>query len=90
MYLDLYKGLGLKPGDLSEYDTLLVGFDGKMVIPKGMIRLSVQTGIKVVEVDFIVVDAFSPYTTILTWPWLHVMGVVSLTIHVKVKYPIKP
>ena len=28
MYLDLFKGLGLKNEDLSKYDTLLVGFDG--------------------------------------------------------------
>ena len=39
MYLDLYKGLGLKVEDLTKYDTLLVGFDGKMVIPEGWIRL---------------------------------------------------
>lgn len=31
MYPDLYKGLGLKPEDLREYDNPLVGFDGKMV-----------------------------------------------------------
>ena len=33
MYLDLFRGLGLKNEDLSRYDTLLVGFDGQMVIP---------------------------------------------------------
>ena len=33
MYLDLFRGLGLKNEDLSKYDTLLVGFDGQMVIP---------------------------------------------------------
>ena len=32
MYLDLYKGLGLKVEDLTKYDTPLVGFDGKMVM----------------------------------------------------------
>lgn len=35
MYLDIYKGLGLKLVDLSKYDTPLVGFDGKVVTPKG-------------------------------------------------------
>ena len=35
MYPNLYKGLGLKPKDLSKYDTPLVGFDGKVVMPKG-------------------------------------------------------
>ena len=28
MYPDLYKGLNLKPEDLSKYDFPLVGFDG--------------------------------------------------------------
>ena len=39
-----------------------------------------------VEVDFIVVDAFSPYTTIMGRPWLHSLGAVSSTLHHKVKY----
>ena len=40
-----------------------------------------------VEVDFIVVNAFSPYTAIVARPWLHILGVVSSTLHQKVKYP---
>ena len=87
MYPDLYKGLNLKLEDLTSYDSPLVGFDGKVVIPKGQIRLPVQAGSEVVEVDFIVVDAYSPYTAIVARPWLHVFGVVSFTLHLKVKYP---
>ena len=71
MYHDLYKGLGLKSKDLTVYSSHLVSFEGKMVVPKGQIRLLMQAGIDVVEVDFIVVDAFSPYTTIIGRPWLH-------------------
>ena len=37
--------------------------------------------------DFIVVEAYSPYTAILARPWLHTIGVVSSTLHVKLKYP---
>ena len=70
MYPDLYKGLGLKPEDLTTYSSPLVSFKGKMVVPKGQIRLPVQVGADVVEVDFIVVDAFSLYTTIMGRPWL--------------------
>ncbi|XP_050242091.1 uncharacterized protein LOC126691055 [Quercus robur] len=68
MYPDLYKGLNLKPENLTAYSSPLVSFEGKMVVPKGQIRLSVQTGPDMVEVDFIVVDAFSPYTTIMGRP----------------------
>ena len=87
MYPDLFKGLGLKPEDLSAYSSPLVSFEGKTVIPRGQIRLPVQTGLDVVEVDFIVVDAFSPYTAIMGRPWLHSLGAVSSTLHQKVKYP---
>ena len=39
------------------------------------------------EVDFIVVDSYSPYTAIVARPWLHALGAVSSTLHQKVKYP---
>ena len=35
MYPDLYKGLGLKPEDLTTYNSPLVSFEGKMVVLKG-------------------------------------------------------
>ena len=41
MYLDLYKGLNLKPEDLMAYNSPLVSFKGKTVIPKGQIRLPI-------------------------------------------------
>ena len=81
MYPDLYKGLGLKPEDLTTYSSPLVSFEGKMVVPKRQIRLPVQAGADEVEVDFIVVDAFSPYTAIIGRPWLHSLGAVSSTLH---------
>ena len=68
MYPDSYKGLNLRPEDLTAYDSLLVSFDGKVVIPRGQIRLPVQAGSEVVEVDFIVVDAYSPYMAIVAKP----------------------
>ena len=46
-----------------------------------------QTGSETVEVDFIVVDAYSPYTAIVARPWLHTLGAVSSTLHQKIKYP---
>ncbi|XP_075669910.1 uncharacterized protein LOC142639647 [Castanea sativa] len=87
MYLDLFKGLNLKLEDLTLYDSPLISFEGKAVIPKGQIHLPVQTGPKTVDVDFIVVNAYSPYTTIVAKPWLHALGAVSSTLHVKVKFP---
>ena len=68
MYLDLYKGLNLKLEDLMPYNSLLMSFDGKLVFPKGMIRLPIQIGLKIVEVNFILVDTYSPYTAIVGRP----------------------
>jgi len=41
MYLDLYEKMRLKPEDLAHYDSPLVSFDGKVVIPKDL-RLNYQ------------------------------------------------
>jgi len=60
MYPNLYKGLNLKPEDLTVYDSPLVSFNGKVVIQRGQIRMPIQACSEVVEVDFIVVDAYSP------------------------------
>ena len=87
MYPDLYKGLGLKPENLTTYNSPLVSFERRLVTPKGLIRLPVQAGTDVVEVDFIVVDVFSPYIAIMARPWLHTLKAVSFTLHQKVKYP---
>ena len=68
MYLNLYRGLNLRPKDLTAYNSPLVSFDGKVVILRGQIRLSVQVGLEVMEVDFIVADVYSPYTAIMARP----------------------
>ena len=41
MYPNLYKGLNLRPEDLEKYNSPLVGLDGRLVTPGGMIRLPV-------------------------------------------------
>ena len=64
-----------------------MSFEGKTVIHKGQIRLPIQTDLEIVEVDFIVVDSYSPYTAIVARPWHHILGAISSTLHQKVKYP---
>ena len=87
MYPNLFKGLKLKPEDLLPYSSPLMSFDGKLVTPKGMIRLPIQTGPEIVEVNFIVVDTYFLYTTIVGRPWLHTLGAVASSLHLKVKFP---
>ena len=81
IYPYFYRGLNLGAEDLTPYSSPLVSFEGKIIIPKGQVRLPVQTGSKVVEVGFIVVDAYSPYTAIVARPWLHTLEAVSSTLH---------
>ena len=87
MYPDLYKGLKLKLEDLTSYGSPLMSFDGKLVIPKGMIRLPIQKSPEIVEVNFIVVNTYSLYTAIVGRPWLHTLGAVASSLHQKVKFP---
>ena len=63
-----------------------MSFDGKLVIPKGMIRLPIQTDPEIVEVNFIMVDTYSPYTAIVDRPWLHTLGAVASSLHQNVKF----
>ena len=86
MYPDLFKGLGLKNQDLAKYDSPLVSFDGRVVIPQGQISLPVSMKGKEVIMTFIVVNTFSFYTAILGRPWIHAMGAIPLTLHMKVKF----
>ena len=79
MYPDLYRGLGLKKEDLSKYDTWVVILEGQILLPMNMKG-------KEVVVAFIVVTLFSPYTVILGKPWIHMMGAILSTLHLKVKF----
>ena len=81
IYPNLYKGLNLRPENLTSYDSPLVSFNGKIVIPNGQIRLPVQIGLEVLKVNFIVMNAYSPYTAIVTRPWFHALGAISSTLH---------
>ena len=81
MYPDLYKGLRLTPEDLTPYSSPLMSFEEKIVMPKGQIRLLVQIGPEIMEVDFIMVDTYSLYTAIVAKPWLHTLGVFTFTLH---------
>ena len=86
MYPNLFNGLGLKDQDLAKYDSPLVSFDGRIVIPQGQISLPMSMEGKEVIVTFIVINSFSPYTVILGRPWIHAMGAIPSTLHMKVKF----
>ena len=41
MYPDLFRGLKLRPEDLTCYDSPLIGFNGKIVFSRGQIKLTI-------------------------------------------------
>ena len=86
IYSDLLKGLRLNNQDLAKYNSSLVSFDGRVVIPQDQISLPISMEGKEVIVTFIVVNSFSPYTTILGRPWIHAIGAIPSTLHMKVKF----
>ena len=57
------------------------------MIPRGMIKLPVQIGDEEVQVNFIVVEAYSPNIAILVRPWFYAMGTMLSTLYLNVKYP---
>ena len=77
MYPDLFMGLGLKNQDLAKYDSPLVSFDWRVVIAQGQISLLVSME---------VINMFSPYMAILGRPWIHTIGAIPSTLHMKVKF----
>ena len=59
------------------------------MIPEGQISLLVNMEGKEMTVAFIVVALFSPYMAILGRPWIHMIGAVPSTLHVKIKFSTK-
>ena len=56
------------------------------MIPQSQISLPVSMEGKEVMVTFIMVNLFSPYTTILGRRWIHAIGAIPSTLHMKVKF----
>lgn len=81
IYYSLFKELGLSEVALRSATVPLIGFNGAMVWPLGLITLSVKAGTKNQETKFVVIDAPSPYNVILWRSWLHKMEALASTFH---------
>ena len=56
------------------------------MIPQGQISLPISMEGKEVIATFIMVNSFSIYTVILGRLWIHAMGAILSTLHMKVKF----
>ncbi|XP_058180085.1 uncharacterized protein LOC131298624 [Rhododendron vialii] len=81
MYLSLFTELEIPESCLLPAEVPLIGFSGTPVWPLGRITLPVVTGSVTSNLEFVVVDAPSPYNAILGRNWLHSIKVVASTYH---------
>ncbi|KAL0400094.1 UNVERIFIED_CONTAM: hypothetical protein Sradi_2352700 [Sesamum radiatum] len=87
-----YDQMQLGDVPLETVDTLLYGFVGDVVHPRGMILLSLTLGIsplrKTCLLRFLVVDIPSAYNVILGHPTLNAFRAIISTYHMKIKFPV--
>ncbi|XP_016200081.1 uncharacterized protein LOC107641087 [Arachis ipaensis] len=71
----------------------LVGFSGKRVPIMGSVWLQTLLGehplSKTCDIQYLVVDCFSPYNLILGRPFLNKFGAIVSTVHLCVKFPLQ-
>ena len=62
-------------------------FSSELTTPLGKTKLLVLAGPIKLQVEFIVIQASSPYNAIMGRDWLHRMKVVPSTLHQKLRFP---
>ena len=91
LYYPAFQQMGIGRKRLIPTNTLLVGFEGTMVLPLGAITLSVVVGDYpqqiAKDVTFLVVDYSSAYNVILGQATLNSWKAVTSTYHLMIKFP---
>ena len=64
-------------------------FDGSRWEVRGEIDLPIQIGPHVCQITFQVMDVNPAYSCLLGRPWIHLVGVVPLTLHQKLKFVVE-
>ena len=78
------EGLVLKPSDI-----VVRAFDDSKRTVLGELILPVKVGSQTFDSTFFVMDIRPAYSCLLGRPWIHGAGVVTSTLHQKLKYPVK-
>ena len=81
--------MGLGESNLTEFTSLVFGFSGESTVPLEKTTLPVLTGPINLQIEFIVIQAPSPYNAIIGRGWLHRMKAIPLTLHQKLRFPTK-
>ncbi|KAL0430404.1 UNVERIFIED_CONTAM: hypothetical protein Sradi_0666400 [Sesamum radiatum] len=92
LFGETYDQMQLGDVPLERVDTLLYGFVGEVVHPRGMISLPPTLGTfplrKTCLLRFLVVDIPSAYNIILGGPTLNAFRAIISTYHMKIKFPV--
>jgi hypothetical protein len=90
LYWPAFQQMGIDRERIKPFGSPLVGFDGEVVYPIGIISLLVTAGttprLSTVMVDFLVIDRPSAYNAIVGRPSLNKLRVVTSTYHLMMKF----
>ncbi|XP_072080834.1 uncharacterized protein [Arachis hypogaea] len=90
MFLSTFKKMQLNEKALQPSSGELVGFSGERIPVTGYIWVRTTLGepphSKTLDIQYLIVDCFSPYNIILGRPSLNAFGVIVSTIHLCVKF----
>ena len=78
------EGVVLKPSDI-----IVRAFDESKRMLHGEVDLPIKVGSQIFKSTFYVMDIRPNYFCLLGFPWIHGAGVVTFTLHHKLKYPVK-
>ncbi|CAI9089844.1 OLC1v1024491C1 [Oldenlandia corymbosa var. corymbosa] len=91
IYQDCFQKLGIDKSQLRPCAMPLMGFSNHIIIPTGMITLSVTVGeyptCKTELCDFAVVDVVAPFNILLGRPWMNQVKVIFSSYHLVMKFP---
>ncbi|KAL0345677.1 UNVERIFIED_CONTAM: hypothetical protein Sradi_4399000 [Sesamum radiatum] len=91
LFGEAYDQMQLGDVSLEKVNTLLYGFAGEVLHPRGMVSLPLTmergTTRKTCLLKFLVVDVPSAYNMILSRPTLNTFQAVISTYHMKIKFP---
>jgi hypothetical protein len=89
MYQELYENFGLGESDLANFTSPVFGFSGESTTPLGKTTFPVLARSVNLQMEFIVIQAPSPYNAIMGRDWLYRMKAVPSTLHQKLRFPTK-
>nr|XP_025682159.1 uncharacterized protein LOC112783427 [Arachis hypogaea] len=93
LFFSTFQKMKLSTNILQQYSGELVGFSGERVPVMGSVWLQTTLGehplSKTQDIQYLVVDCFSPYNAILGRPFLNKFTAIVSTFHLCVKFPVQ-